>query len=240
MIRALIADDEALARRLIVEYLHAHGDISVAAECDNGLEAARLIGTLQPDLVFLDIQMPKLTGLEVLEATGRRHGVVFTTAYDQHALQAFDLHAVDYLLKPFSQARFDAALKRARALLSAPQAALEPLVTEAATRLERIVIRDREQIHIVPVEKIDYIEAQDDYVAIHAEGRSYLKNQRLSELEEKLDRRAFLRVHRSYLINLSCVQAIERSGKDNHVARLRGGASVPISRAGYERIREAM
>ncbi|OWY40371.1 DNA-binding response regulator [Xenophilus sp. AP218F] len=237
--RALIADDEPLARRLIVEFLRPHADIRVEAECDNGLDAARLIGELSPDLVLLDIQMPKLTGLEVLEATGRRHGVVFTTAYDEHALRAFDLRAVDYLLKPFSQARFDEALTRARQLRPSPPA-LEQALSEAAGRLERVVIRDRERMHIIPVEKIDCIEAQDDYVAIYSEGRCHLKNQSLSALEARLDPGVFLRVHRSYIVNLARVQAIERSGKDGHAARLLDGRRVPISRAGYERMREAM
>lgn len=239
MIRALIADDEPLARRLIIEFLRPHADIRVEAECDNGLDAARLIGELSPDLVLLDIQMPKLTGLEVLEATGRRHGVVFTTAYDEHALRAFDLRAVDYLLKPFSQARFDEALTRARQLRPPPPA-LEQALSEAAGRLERVVIRDRERMHIIPVEKIDCIEAQDDYVAIYSEGRCHLKNQSLSALEARLDPGVFLRVHRSYIVNLARVQAIERSGKDGHAARLLDGRRVPISRAGYERMREAM
>lgn len=146
MLTALIADDELLARRLLGEYLKRHADIEIVAECENGLDAAKQISNLTPDLVFLDIQMPKLTGLEVLEATGRRHGVIFTTAYDQHALQAFDLNAVDYLLKPFSQQRFDEALARARKLLPQPQPALDAVLEQAVERLERIVIRDRGEI----------------------------------------------------------------------------------------------
>jgi two-component system LytT family response regulator len=233
----LIAEDEELARRLLHEYLQQHADIRVIGECDNGLDAVKAITVQAPDLVLLDIQMPKLTGLEVLELTGRREGVIFTTAYDEHALKAFELHAVDYLLKPFTQERLDRALTRARTLLGRPQAALDKLMADASEKLERILIRDRDQVHVVAVEKIDYLEAQDDYVAIHAEGRCYLKTQRLSELEARLDGRIFVRVHRSYIVNLTQLQAIERQGKDGHVARLRSGKRIPISRSGYERIR---
>jgi two-component system LytT family response regulator len=242
-LRALIVDDEELARRLLREYLAGHADITVAGECDNGLAAVRGIQELQPDIVFLDIQMPKLTGLEVLELTGRRHGVVFTTAYDQHAVQAFDLHAVDYLLKPFSKTRFDEALAQCRLLLrQAPSAALDRLIARPPTPLERVLIRDREreQVHVIAVDKIDYIEAQADYVAIHAEGRDHLKSQTISELEAQLDARNFVRVHRSFIINLSQLRGIERAGVDGHAARMQDGKRIPISRTGYERLRSVM
>src|SRR5471030_3076158 len=156
-LRALIVDDEELARRLIREYLQGHADIEIVGECENGLDAVRQIGALTPDLVFLDIQMPRLTGLEVLELTGRRSGVIFTTAYDEHAIKAFELHAVDYLLKPFSKARFDAALDRARTLHLATrpeQAALDALVARRTEPLERLLIRDREQVHVIPIDKV--------------------------------------------------------------------------------------
>ncbi|TDR81521.1 LytR/AlgR family response regulator transcription factor [Paludibacterium purpuratum] len=236
-LRALIVDDESLARHLIREYLQRHTDIDLVGECDSGLQAVRDIDTLEPDLIFLDIQMPKLTGLEVLALTGRRSGVIFTTAYDAYALQAFDLHAVDYLLKPFSQERFDAALARARAMLGRSQPALDALIAASAPWLERVLIRDREQVHVILVSSIDYIEAQDDYIAIHAEGKCYLKTQSLADIEARLDPKGFVRVHRSYLINLARLQTIERHGKDGHAARLAGGHKVPISRTGYERLR---
>jgi two-component system LytT family response regulator len=242
-LRALIVDDEELARRLLGEFLSGHADITVVGECDNGLAAVRGITDLQPDLVFLDIQMPKLSGLEVLELTGRRHGVVFTTAYDQHAVQAFDLHAVDYLLKPFSKARFDEALARARLRLrQAPPVALERLIAQPPVPLERVLIRDREreQVHVIAVDQIDYIEAQADYVAIHADGRDHLKSQTLSELETQLDARHFVRVHRSFIINLNRLRGIERAGVDGHAARMQDGKRIPISRTGYERLRSVM
>jgi two-component system LytT family response regulator len=235
-LRALIVDDESLARALVREYLQGHPDIEVAGECENGLDAVRQIGALAPDLVFLDIQMPRLTGLEVLELTGRRSGIVFTTAYDEHAIKAFELHAVDYLLKPFSKERFDAALARARAL-HAPAPALDALVAKKAAPLERLLIRDRDQVHVIPVEKVEYVEAQGDYLAVVAEGRTHLKPQRISEIEEQLDARRFLRVHRSFIINLAHLASIERQGPDRHVARMRSGKGVPISRSGYEKLR---
>jgi two-component system LytT family response regulator len=235
-LRALIVDDEELARHLIREYLQGHADIEIAGECENGLDAVRQIGALAPDLVFLDIQMPRLTGLEVLELTGRRAGVIFTTAYDEHAIKAFELHAVDYLLKPFSKARFDDALARARAL-HAPAPALDALVARKTAPLERILIRDREQVHVIAIDQVECIEAQGDYLAIHAAGKCHLKPQRISEIEEQLDATRFLRVHRSFIISLAHLQAIERPGPDRHAARLRSGKRVPISRSGYERLR---
>jgi two-component system, LytTR family, response regulator len=239
-LRALIADDEALARQLIREYLRRYPDIVVVGECEDGLQAVRDIGALEPDLLFLDICMPRLSGLEVLASTGRRGGVIFTTAHAEHALQAFDLHAVDYLLKPFSAARFDAALAKARAQAGGPRLGLDALIAEASPWLERILIRDRDQTHVIAVANIDYIEAQDDYIALHAGGRSYLKTQRLADIEAQLNPRCFLRVHRSFLVNLARLQTIERQGRDGHAAVLLCGARVPVSRAGYERLRACM
>lgn len=232
----LIADDEMLARRLLVEYLKAHADLQIVAECDNGLEAARLIAELQPDLVLLDINMPRLSGLEVLEVSGRRHGVIFTTAYDQHAMRAFDLLAVDYLLKPFSQARFDSAIQRARALARA-EAPLEALRQQTRPQLERLVVREREQIHVLALEQIECIEAQDDYIGIHCAGRCHLKHQRLAELEQQLDPLRFVRVHRSWIVNLQQVSRLERHSKDSQSLYLASGRQVPVSRSGLEKLR---
>ena len=235
---ALIVDDEDLARRLVREFLRRHPDITVVGESENGLDAVRQIGALAPDLVFLDIQMPRLSGLEVLELTGRRAGVIFTTAYDEHALKAFELHAVDYLLKPFSQARFDAAVERARALHDKAPAGLETLVAARPTPIERVLIRDRDQVHVIAVDAIEVIEAQGDYLAIHADGKCHLKPQRISEIEEQLDPARFLRVHRSFIVNLGFLAGIEKQDSERHLARLRSGKRVPISRSGYEKLRE--
>jgi two-component system, LytTR family, response regulator len=235
-LKALIVDDEPLARALLREFLSHHADVQIVGESDNGQDAVRQIEALAPELVLLDIQMPQLTGLDVLRVTGLRSGVIFTTAHDQHALAAFDLHAVDYLLKPFSQARFDEALTRARALRGQAQPALDRLV-EAPT-LTRLLIRDRDQVHVVPVAHISCIEAQGDYVAVHFQGRHLLKLQALSELERQLDASHFVRVHRSFIIRLDQLVSIERQGPDGHLARLRDGQVVPISRRGHERLRQ--
>jgi two-component system LytT family response regulator len=237
-LRALIVDDEELARRLVREFLAAHDDVEIVGECENGVDAVRRIGELAPDLVFLDIQMPRLSGLEVLELTGRRAGVIFTTAYDEHAIKAFELHAVDYLLKPFSRARFDAALARARTLHAPAPAGIDALVAKKEAPIERILIRDRDQVHVIAVEAVECIEAQGDYLAVLAEGRTLLKPQRISEMEEQLDPKSFLRVHRSFIINLAFLQGLERQGTERYFARLRSGKRVPISRSGYERLRK--
>ncbi|MFG6462211.1 LytR/AlgR family response regulator transcription factor [Roseateles sp. DXS20W] len=241
-LQALIADDEPLARRLLAEYLRPHADITVVAEAGNGLDAARAITELRPDLVFLDIQMPKLTGLEVLELTGRRDGIVFTTAHDQHALRAFELHAVDYLLKPFAQDRFDAALDRARRLMGQPQPALERLVA-APPRLTRVLVRDNDKeggMQVLLVDDIAYIEAQADQVAFHAHGREHLKTQRISELEAQLDPARFVRVHRSFIINLAALQGLEKTESDAYTARMKNGKRIPVSRSGYDKLRAAV
>jgi two-component system LytT family response regulator len=236
--RVIIVDDEDLARGLVREYLAGHGDVEIVAECANGFDAVKAITELDPDLVFLDIQMPKLNGFEVVELAGRKTHYIFVTAYDQYALKAFDVHAVDYLLKPYSQQRFDEALAHARATLRA-SLGVEAVVNEAAMRnkpLGRVLIRDGARVHVIGVEKIDFIEAQDDYVQINSEGKGYLKNQRLAELESQLDPDVFVRIHRSYIVNIGRVSRIEQ-GKDSHTAILIDGARVPVSRSGYQKVR---
>ena len=176
----------------------------------------------------------------MLELTGRRSGVIFTTAYDEHAIKAFELHAVDYLLKPFSQARFDAALERARALHDKAPAGLDTLVSARAAPIERLLIRDRDQVHVIAVDAIECIEAQGDYLAVTADGKTYLKPQRLSEIEQQLDERRFLRLHRSFIVNLAFLASIEKQGSERHLERLRSGKRIPISRSGYERLRQVV
>jgi len=234
-LRALIADDEPLARALVREYLASHPDIRVIAEAGTGLEAARCIQDAAPDLVFLDVHMPKLTGLEVLQMTGLRQGVIFTTAYDQHALDAFDLHAVDYLLKPFSQERFDAALERARRLLRSDLPGIERLL--GTEPLKRVLVRDGAQLRVLPLEEVHYIQAQADQVAFHHDGRDYLKPERISDLEAQLDPRQFVRVHRSFVVNIAEIQSVERTESEAYALRLRSGKRIPVSRSGYERLR---
>ncbi len=236
--RCLIVDDEDLARRLVREYLTKHLDIEIVGESEHGLQALEDINRLDPDLILLDIQMPKLSGLEVLAETGRRSGVIFTTAYDEYALKAFDLHAVDYLLKPFSQQRFDEALAQARQRLGQPAQGVAQLVAHA--KVNRLVIRDRGQTHLVPVDLIDYVEAQDDYIVVHAEGKTWMKTQSLTDLEAQLDGARFVRVHRSYLVNVESVQSMGRISKDVQSVVLKDGTALPVSRAGLERLKAAM
>jgi len=239
--RIIIVDDEALARGVVREYLCEHADAEIVAECANGFEAVKAITELAPDLVFLDIQMPKLDGFEVAELTAGKAHFIFATAYDQYAIKAFEFHALDYLLKPFSQQRFDQALAHARERMGgAAGGAVQAMAREAVARnkpVGRVLIRDGAKVHVIASEKIEYIEAQDDYVQIRAEGKSYLKNQSLSELEGQLEPERFLRIHRSYIVNIECVSRIEQATKDSHVAILRDGSKLPISRSGYQKIR---
>ncbi|MES3020062.1 MAG: LytTR family transcriptional regulator DNA-binding domain-containing protein [Pseudomonadota bacterium] len=237
--RVIIVDDEELARAVLREYLARHPDLSIVAECANGFEAVKAIAELAPDLVFIDIQMPKLNGFEVVELAGDKTRYVFVTAFDQYAIKAFEIHAVDYLLKPFSQQRLDEALAHARTQLGKP-GAVDAVVRETALRnkpLERVLIRDGAKVHVIAAAKIAYIEAQDDYVQIRSDGRSYLKNQTLSELESQLDPAVFLRIHRSYLLNIACIARIEPSGKDSHTAVLLDDTRIPISRSGYQKVK---
>jgi two-component system LytT family response regulator len=239
-LRVVIVDDEPLARAVVREFLAAHPGVEIVAECSNGFEAVKAVAERSPDLVFLDVQMPKLSGFEVLELIGRTVPVVFTTAYDQYALRAFEVHAVDYLLKPFSEARFAEALSRARERLASRDALpVEALLSDAAPRqapLERVLIRDGSQVHVLAVEKIDYVEAQDDYVSFRSEGKSYLKDQTMAALEGLLDPARFVRIHRSYLLNIDRIARVELYAKDSRIAILRDGSKLPVSRAGYARL----
>jgi len=240
-IRAVIVDDEELARSLMREYLTAHPEVEVVAECTNGFEAVRTLQELQPDLVFLDIQMPKLDGFEVLELAGSSAAVIFVTAYDEYAIRAFEVHAVDYLLKPFSPDRLTTALARAREKIASGE---RPPVSQVAAAarpkdrpVERIVVQSGTRIHVIGAEAIDYIEAQDDYAAIHSGGREYLKQQPLAELEALLDPERFVRIHRSYLLNLDRLVRLEPYAKESRVAVLADGTQLPVSRSGYARLR---
>ncbi|HKI12164.1 MAG TPA: LytTR family DNA-binding domain-containing protein [Candidatus Acidoferrum sp.] len=242
--RAVIVDDEELARQVIRELLAPHPEIEIVGECANGFEAVKIVSETKPDLIFLDIQMPKLDGFEVLELIGTGSAIVFVTAYDSYAIRAFEVHAVDYLLKPFGAERFEAALDRAKERLDskAPSAAVPATELAASARppaqyLERIPVRDGAQVFIIPVSKLDFAEAQDDYVALSTEGKKHLKQQPISSLEAALDPSRFLRIHRSYIVNLERVAKVEPYGKDSHVAVLRNGVQLPVSRAGYARLR---
>jgi two-component system, LytTR family, response regulator len=234
----MIVDDEELARKLVREMLADHPEMEIMAECANGFEAVKAASQCKPDLMFLDVQMPKLDGFEVLELIGPGVKTIFVTAYDQYALRAFEVHAVDYLLKPFNKERFEAALDLARTRLG--EKAPAPVELAAAARpqkyLERVVVKDGARVHIIPVAKLDYAEAQDDYVSLVSQGKAYLKQQTIQSLEESLDPQQFVRIHRSYLVNLERVVKMEPYSKDSKVAVLSDGKQLPVSRAGYQRL----
>jgi two-component system LytT family response regulator len=237
-LKTIIVDDEKLARDVLREHLSGRVEIDIVAECENGFEAVKAITELKPDLVFLDVQMPKLNGFEVLELVDHKPAVVFVTAYDQYAIKAFEVHAVDYLMKPFSRDRLEQSLKRVPEKgniphVSVPSAALRP----SGVHLERLLVRDGSRVHVIPVDQIDYIEAQDDYVNIRSAGKGHLKQQRLAELETALDQRRFVRIHRSYILNIDRLAKIEMVSKDSREAVLRDGTRLAVSRSGHEKLK---
>lgn len=244
--KALIIDDEPLARLIIQEYLQAHPRIQVVQECGDGFEGVKAIQQHKPDVIFLDIQMPKINGFEMLELVEQPPAVIFTTAFDAFALKAFEAHAVDYLLKPFTRERFDRALERClekqQAPLPAPPAtgALLETAAQSPMQQDRIVVKTGNKIQIIPVHEIICLEADDDYVKIHTGQGTYLKNRTMGHFESILDNRQFVRVHRSYMIQVSQITRIDPYQKETFTAILRTGAKVPVSRTGYTRLREVL
>ena len=242
--RVLIADDEEPARAGLREMLGRLPGVRIVGEAGDGLEALKTAAELAPDAVFLDIQMPRLDGFEVMELLDPSIAVVFVTAYDQYAVRAFEVRAVDYVLKPFREERLAEALARARDL-SRKKEQPAPGALAAAARapgqfLTRVVVRDGPHIRVIPVEKLDYAEAQDDNVSLKTEGKKYRKPQTLASLAASLDPARFLRVHRSYVINLDSLQRVELYAKNSLVAILADGARVPVSREGHARLREIL
>ncbi len=247
-LRALVIDDEAAARDLLGEYLAAHPEVFVVAQCANGFEAVKAVAELAPDLLFLDVQMPKLSGFEVLELLkqpggGPQPAVIFTTAWDRYAVQAFEVHAVDYLLKPYPPERLAAALARAAERLDRGDAPdWEPLVRagKGGGPVDRILVREESRIVVLPVDRLDYAEARDDSVLLKSGADKHLKPQTLGELEASLDPRRFVRIHRSYLLNVERLERLELYAKDSRVAILADGTRLPVSRAGYARLKELL
>ena len=243
-ISAIVVDDETLAREVLREHIASHPELTVVAECANGFDAVKTITEMKPDLLFLDIQMPKLNGFEVLELIEHQPAVIFVTAYDQYALKAFEVHAVDYLLKPFSRDRFEEALTHAKNRLERAKPLPIPEIVAAAQAndqpIERILVREGSKVHVIPVEKIDFIEAQDDYVSIRTEGKNLLKQHRLSNLEESMDQKRFVRIHRKYILNVDRLARIELYAKDSRVAILKDGTKLQVSRAGYEKLKKLL
>jgi two-component system LytT family response regulator len=240
-IRIVIVDDEELARSIIREYAGEHPEVEIVAECSNGFEAVKAITELKPDLVFLDVQMPKLNGFEVLELIESDISVVFVTAYEQYAVKAFEVHAIDYLLKPFSRERFDEALDRAKEKLGKeepfPQIDLLRSARPKEETVERVLVREGSRVFVIPAAAIDYIEAQDDYVAIKADGKLHLKKQRLADLESLLDPKRFVRIHRSYILNVDRLARLELYAKDSRMAILKDGTQLQVSRTGYDKLK---
>lgn len=242
-VRTLLVDDEELARLVLREHLDAHPGFEVVGECANGFDAVKAVAEQKPDLVFLDIQMPKLDGFEVLELLDERPLVVFVTAYDEFALKAFEVHAVDYLLKPFRKERFDGAILRVTERMRQPRPDYSQIARESRppdSFLERIVIRDGAKLHVLPLDRVDYILARDDYIGVHSAGKEYLKQQTLTALESSLDPAEFVRIHRSAIVNLSRIVRIEPYSRDSKVVLLSNNVQLPVSRNGLAALEKAL
>lgn len=242
MTKVIIIDDEPLARSVVKEYLRSYTDMEVLQECGDGFEGVKAITHHKPDLIFLDIQMPKITGFEMLELLDIPPQVIFTTAFDEYAMQAFDANAVDYLLKPFSKDRFDKAIAKWQNA-GGKNEALLPLLEDEVKQPEeknRIVVKVGNAIKILPVSEISYIEAYDDYVKIHTNDGFHLKKKTMNFYERALDPTQFVRVHRSFILSLSRLTKIEMKEKDTHVAKMKDGALVPMSKSGYTKLKEIL
>lgn len=243
-IKTLIIDDESLARQLLQAYLKDFEALELIGECKNGFEGVKEINEQKPDLVFLDIQMPKITGMEMLDLLEHKPLVIFTTAYDEYAIKAFELHAVDYLLKPFAQERLQEAVNRAMERITKEEA--KPSYTTlqkdlpSGESLERIVVRTGRSITIIPKEEIYFIEAQDDYVKIHSKQGKHLKQWTMKYLETHLDPREFVRVHRSSILRVPCIDKLEPYDKETYIAILQNKEEVKVSASGYKKLREVL
>jgi two-component system LytT family response regulator len=244
MSKVIIIDDEPLARSIVKEFLQKHPQLEVMQECNDGFDGLKAIQLHQPDLIFLDIQMPKITGFEMLELIEQPPSVIFTTAFDEYAIKAFEAHAIDYLLKPFNQERFDKAIskwneQRPTSTEKATQNLLES-ASLSPSQSQRIVVKNGNKIKIIPVHDVQYLEAADDYVKIHTQEGYFLKNKTMNHFEQSLDGQQFVRSHRSYIVNVQQITRIDPYEKDNHVAILRSGAKVPVSRSGYGKLKDVL
>ncbi|MET0635890.1 MAG: LytTR family transcriptional regulator DNA-binding domain-containing protein [Chitinophagaceae bacterium] len=244
MFKVLIIDDEPLARSIVREYLQQFPELELVAECGDGFEGLKAIQQYQPELIFLDIQMPKINGFEMLELVDQTPAVIFTTAFDEYAIRAFEAHAIDYLLKPFNQERFDKAInkwKDQQAKQAVPKTSeLLETASFSPSQNQRVVVKNGSKIKIIPVHDIYYLEAADDYVKIHTSEGYFLKNKTMSHFEQALDQQQFVRSHRSYIVNIQQITRIDPYEKDNHVAILRSGGKVPVSRGGYGKLKAVL
>jgi len=242
-IRTLIIEDEEPARNLLKSFLAQMPEIDLLGECSDGFQGLKSIQDMQPDLIFLDIQMPKLTGFEMLELLDTLPEVVFTTAYDEFAIKAFELNAVDYLMKPFARQRLrqavDKVVERFR-MKQSNQSGVEKFIhqmSETGKPLERIVVKSGSKIHVLPLEDIQQIEAQDDYVMIHTPAGRFMKKETMQRLETQLPQERFIRVHRSFIVNINQVQRIEQYGKESYLLILKNGSEVSVSKSRIKDLR---
>lgn len=246
MTRALLIDDEPLARMVVQEYLLDFPQIEVLQECGDGFEGLKAIQQHKPDLVFLDVQMPKINGFEMLELVDEAPAVIFTTAFDEYAIKAFEAHAVDYLLKPFSKERFSKAVEKflaQNATVNAAPKQTENLLETAShspQQHERIVVKTGTKVKIIPVADVLYLQADDDYVSVFTPEGSFLKNKTMSFFEQTLDPRHFVRVHRSYILSVQEITRIDPFEKDSHLAVLKSGAKIPVSKTGYVKLKQVL
>lgn len=244
--KVIIIDDEKLGREIIKKYLSSFPQFTLAAECSNGFEGIKQINEHHPDLIFLDIQMPKITGFEMLELLEKPPFIIFTTAYDQYAIKAFEVNAIDYLLKPFSLERFNEAVNKALEKISGKENAapeINKLIIHNAGNinyLERIIIKDGPEVSIVPVDSILFIEAQDDYVMIHTQDKKYIKQQTMKYLEEHLNPEDFIRIHRSFITAVAQITKIELLEKETYQIRLKNNKSLPVSKSGYDKLKKIL
>ncbi|HMG67067.1 MAG TPA: response regulator, partial [Chitinophagaceae bacterium] len=239
MNKIIIIDDEPLARSIVKEYLQKYTELEMVQECNDGFEGLKAIQQHQPDLIFLDIQMPKINGFEMLELIDQPPAVIFTTAFDEFAIKAFEAHAIDYLLKPFNQERFDKAIQKWKEQVAGSQKNTNELLETASqspAQSLRIVVKTGSKIKIIPVHDVYYLEAADDYVKVFTQEGSFLKNKTMSHFEKTLDPQQFVRSHRSYIVNVQQITRIDPYEKDNHIAILKSGGRVPVSRNGYIRL----
>jgi two-component system LytT family response regulator len=243
MSKIIIIDDEPLARSIVREYLQKYPELEIVQECNDGFEGVKAIQQYQPDLIFLDIQMPKINGFEMLELLDQPPAVVFTTAFDEYAIKAFEAHAVDYLLKPFNKERFARAVQKWKEQTEGSQKnTIELLETasQSPAQSQRIVVKTGSKIKIIPIQDVYFLEAADDYVKAHTHEGSFLKNKTMNHFEKTLDPQQFVRSHRSYIVNVQQITRIDPYEKDNHIAILKSGAKVPVSRNGYAKLRTVL
>ncbi len=245
MIKALIIDDEPLARNIIKEYLLNFPQVEIVEECGNGFEGLKAINQHQPQLVFLDIQMPKITGFELLELLDELPAIIFTTAFDEFALKAFEANAVDYLLKPFNEERFKKAMDKflfpnKEEQKTPVQNIVEAVSAQSQTQNERIVIKLGNKIKVISLYDISHMTADDDYVKIYTAEGGFLKNQTLAFFEKNLNPNLFVRVHRSHIVKIDRITKIEAYEKDSHLLILKSGQKIPVSKTGYPKLKSAL